>query len=127
MDSAIQSYQNELESMSGAITDINLRLERLYDAMETGKINLDELAPRIRELQGRQEQLQSRRVEIESQLSDRRVELADLETIYSNADDLHNLLMEGTLIEKRAFIFCLTGYSGQFNQNRRNYRLILLF
>ncbi len=79
-------------------------MERLYDAIETGKVNLDELVPRIRELQVRQEQLHSRRVEIESQISDKKVELADLETIYSDVDDLHSLLKEGTLIEKRSFI-----------------------
>ena len=55
-------------------------------------------------MQVRQEQLHSRRVEIESQISDKKVELADLETIYSDVDDLHSLLKEGTLIEKRSFI-----------------------
>ena len=104
MDSETKAYEDELDLISKSIADANNRLEKLYDAIETGKINLDELVPRIRELQGRQQQLQARRVEIESQISDRRVELADLETIYSDVDDLHNLLKEGTLIEKRSFI-----------------------
>lgn len=45
---------------------------------ETGKISLDELVPRIRELQSRHEQLQARRIEVENQMSDRKVELTDL-------------------------------------------------
>jgi len=43
-------------------------------------------------------------MEVENQISDRKVELADLETIYSDVDDLHDLLKEGSLTEKRAFI-----------------------
>jgi len=104
MDTAMQSYQNELELISGAITDINHRLERLYDAIETGKLNLDDVVVRIRDLRQRQEQLQAKRIEIESQMSDRKVELADLENVSRYVDDLHNLLKEGSLAERRTFI-----------------------
>ncbi len=104
MDSTMKSYQDEISLISGAISDVNHRLERLYDAIETGKLNLDDLVLRIRELRGRQEQLQARRMEIESQMSDRKVELADLETVSCYVDDPHNLLKEGTLAERKAFI-----------------------
>jgi len=104
MDRATKSYQNELNMICDEVIDVNHRLERVYDAIETGKINLDELVPRIRELQSRQEQLQTRKIEIETQISDRRVELADLETISGYVDDLHEVLKEGSLTERRAFI-----------------------
>lgn len=104
MDTAMRSYQNELELVSGAMTDVNHRLERLYDAIETGKLNLDDVVVRIRDLRQRQEQLQAKRVEIESQISDRRAELADLETISCCVDDLHDLPKEGTLAERWTFI-----------------------
>jgi len=104
MDSTTQSYQNELLLLSSAIEDINHRLERLYDAIETGKLNLDDVVVRIRELQQRQQGFHTKRIEIESQMSDRKVELADLETISYYIDDLHDLLKEGSLTERRAFI-----------------------
>ena len=104
MDTAMQSYQNELELISGAIKDINHRLERLYDAIETGKLNLDDVVVRIRDLRQRQEQLQAKRIEIESQMSDRKVELADLETVSCYVDELHDLLRDGSLAERRTFI-----------------------
>jgi site-specific DNA recombinase len=104
MDLETKAFQEELNMLSDSVTDTNRRLERLYDAIETGKVNLDELVPRIRELQDRQGQLQLRRIEIENQMSDRRVELADLETISGYVDDLHELLKEGSLAERRAFI-----------------------
>jgi site-specific DNA recombinase len=104
MDSTMKLYDDELKSISEATIDSNHRLERLYDAILTGKMNLEELVPQIRELQSRQEQLQARRIEIEAQMSDRRVELADLETISHYVEDLHDLLKEGSLTERRAFI-----------------------
>ena len=58
----------------------------------------------IRESRSRQEQLQLRRIEIENQMPNRRVELADLENVSRYVDDLHNLLKEGSLAERRAFI-----------------------
>jgi len=62
------------------------------------------LAPRIQQLRQRQEQLQSKRWELEALLSDRRVELADLETVTQCVDDLRSLLEENTLAERKSFI-----------------------
>ncbi|MCL0036383.1 recombinase family protein, partial [Dehalococcoidia bacterium] len=97
-------HQDELSLILNEIGDVNSRLERLYDAIETGKVELDDLAPRIRQLRIRQEQLQDRRTEIENMLSERRVELADLKTVRHYVNDLHNLLSESPLTERRAFI-----------------------
>ena len=74
------------------------------DAMETGKIDLNDLAPRIHQLRYRQEKSQARRVQVEIFLSDRRVELASPETVTHCVNDLCNLLNESSLPERRAFI-----------------------
>ncbi len=74
------------------------------DVLETGPLQLADLAPRIKDLRQRQEQLQISRYELEMLLSDRRVELADLETVTQYMADLHNLLNDSTLAEKKSFI-----------------------
>ena len=104
MDTTAGSYREELDVISGEIASTNSRLERLYDALETGKLELDDLSPRIQQLRYRQEQLQSRKWEIEALLSDRKVELADLEMVTKCVDDLRTLLEESTLAEQRSFI-----------------------
>ncbi|MCL0056029.1 hypothetical protein M1N81_00415 [Dehalococcoidia bacterium] len=48
--------------------------------------------------------MQDRRTEIENMLSERRVELGDLKTVRHYVNDLHNLLSESPLTERRAFI-----------------------
>ena len=80
------------------------RLERLYDAIETGNIKLDDLAPRIHELRDQQEKLQARRAQIDNFLSDRRVELASPEIVSLYINDLRNLLNNSSLSERKAFI-----------------------
>jgi len=80
------------------------RLERLYDAIETGKIGLDDLADRIRELRRQQDQLQVRRIEIETQMSDRKVELIDMKTMTGYINEMQEILGSSSLMERRAFI-----------------------
>jgi site-specific DNA recombinase len=91
MDSLVPEYRQRLDSIIDEIADIDRRLERLYGALETGKIQLADLAPRIQQLRQRRERLQAARWEVEQQLSDRRVELADSETVARYVADLHDL------------------------------------
>ena len=104
MDSLALEYRQRLDSVIDEIADVDRRLERLYDALETGKIQLADLAPRIQQLRQRQEQLQAARWESQQQLSDRRVELADVETVAQCVADLHDLLNESSLAERKTFI-----------------------
>lgn len=75
MDLNSKQNPSKLDIVLEKISDTNHRLERLYDAVETGKIPLADLALKIRDLRQRQENLQAQRIQIENQLSDRRVEL----------------------------------------------------
>ena len=104
MDGLAIEYRQRLDSILDDIADVSRRLERLYDALETGKIQLADLAPRIQQLRQRQEQLQATRLELEQELSDRRVELADAETVAQCVVDLRNTLSESSLAERKSFV-----------------------
>ena len=102
--SHLDEHHNELDDISRTMNDTNRRLERIYDAIETGKIDLADLAVRSKELRQRQEQLQTQRIEIENRMSDRRVELVNLEMMTEYIADVQVVLREGTLVERKAFI-----------------------
>jgi len=104
MDDASRECQEELKLISREEDSISTRLDKLYDAVETGKINLDDLTPRIRELRSRQEKLLARQSELEVAMSDKRVELADMKMVKSYVIDLRHTLNEGPLTDRRAFI-----------------------
>ncbi|MFC2072190.1 hypothetical protein ACFLUU_05710 [Chloroflexota bacterium] len=57
MDSVADSYTERLNTISAEIDNANQRLERLYDALETGSLKLAGLAPKIQRLRQRLEQL----------------------------------------------------------------------
>jgi site-specific DNA recombinase len=104
MDGLALKYHQRLDSIVDGIVDVDRRRERLYDALKTGKIQLADLTPRIQQLRQRREQLQTTRWELEQQLSDRRVELADSETVARCVSDLRDLLNEGPLAKRKTFI-----------------------
>ena len=104
MDATAGEYRERLNVISVEIDNVNQRLERLYDAVETGSLQLSDLAPRIQRFRQRQEQLHSARWELENLLSDRKVELADLETVENYVEDLRNLLEESPLAERKSFV-----------------------
>jgi len=76
VDASTSKHRQQLDAIFTEISRVNQRLERLHDAVETGKIALNDLAPRIHEPRYRQEKLHARKAEIESLLCDRHVELA---------------------------------------------------
>lgn len=78
------------------IQDASNRLERLYDALEAGKVALEDLAPRIHELRRRLEQLHITRCELESHLCERRVEMADMAAGTQYVSDLAHLPGQGS-------------------------------
>jgi len=104
MDGTARTHKEELVAVLEEIADVNRRLARLYDSLETGKVELGDLAPRIKELRTRQEKLLATKVQLETSLSDRRVELASPDIVRRYAADLRNLLTRSELAERKAFI-----------------------
>jgi site-specific DNA recombinase len=104
LNTNLETYRVELSTIDSAIIDVSSRLGRLYDAIETGKISFDDLTPRIRELRGRQEKLHERKEELNTLLIDQKAEVATQQEVAECAADLRNLLEEGSLVERKAFI-----------------------
>jgi site-specific DNA recombinase len=97
-------YQNEFNIILQDLNDANQRLERLYDAVETGKIPFADLAPRIHDLKARQDKLQERKLQLEADLSDRRVVLASPETVRRFTTEMRKVLETSEFTEKKSFI-----------------------
>ena len=104
MDSMNAEYRERLATVEAELADIQRRLDRLYDALETGKFTFEDLAPRIYSHRYRQDQLQAAHEDLEDLLSERQVNLADLPDLGKYVEDLRALLQEGSLAEQKAFI-----------------------
>ena len=100
----VATYEAEIRTIDTAILDVATRLVRLYDALETGKISIDLLAPRIRELKERQDRLQARQDELHMLLTGEKAEVATQQEVAECAADLRELLQEGSLVERKTFV-----------------------
>jgi site-specific DNA recombinase len=104
LNSNLESFHNDLNMIEKELVDTYGRLQHLYDAIETGKICLDDLAPRIHEQRERQTKLQNRKNELLSILSEQKAEVPTKEEVAEYAADLGKLLEESSLVERKAFI-----------------------
>lgn len=101
---ALSETRQRLDTVTAEVEDIHKRLGRLYDALETGKLTINDLSPRIQELRHREDQLQAARLDLEGSLSQRQVRLTDPEIVKGYVENLQQVLSGSQLLEQKAFI-----------------------
>ena len=93
-----------MDAVDTELKDVRARLSKLYDALETGKLELNDLAPRIKELKAGQDKLNETRIQIEADMVARGVEKVNVAMVKAYAQDLRGLLEEADLTERKAFL-----------------------
>ncbi len=94
-----------LPQIKNRLNDINKRIQKLYEHLETGKIDLDDIAPRIKQLSKDKKSLLEEHAEIENEVgNNENVKLIPKEMLKPYVLDLKETLMEGNIIEQKQFI-----------------------
>ena len=104
LQSTSSLLKDRLDVIDNELKDIGSRLSRLYDALETGKLTLDELAQRIRELKYHQDELSKTRIQVEAEMVAQGVEEVDISLVKRYAGDLSSLLNESDFTESKVFL-----------------------
>ncbi len=104
IDAMAGEMNGRLQAIAAEIEDVERRLERLYEALETRHLTLEALSPRILSLRHRQDQLGAARDEAADLLEQRRVDLPTTEEIKGYVADFRAFLQEGTFPERKALI-----------------------
>ncbi|MBI4283139.1 MAG: hypothetical protein HY663_01560 [Chloroflexi bacterium] len=91
-------------SVDAEVHAVENRLSRLYDALETGKLALDDLPPRIKELRTKQDELRKDQVIVEAEMTLEGYQQLDIDAIRSYAADLWNILEESEVAQRKAFL-----------------------
>ena len=86
----LRASRVRLDVVEVELTDVNRRLERLFEALESGKLALDGLSPRIQFLRHRQDQLRAARDEVQDLLAERRVALRGTREVVKYVDDMRS-------------------------------------
>ena len=97
-------YQDRIDSVDTQLKEINTRLGRLYDAIETGKVSLDELAPRIRELKSQKDSLDESRIQAEADAILQHSHVLAMSAVKEYIADLKDLLEQADNAERKTFL-----------------------
>ncbi len=96
--------RERLELIQAQIEEMDNRLSKLYDAIETGEFKGGELAPRIKALSQKKEELLQAKAHAEEILRYASVDMADPKVVQDYADDLRSLLAKSSITEQRSFL-----------------------
>ncbi len=96
--------RKRLELIQAQIEEMDGRLGKLYDAIETGEFKGGELAPRIKALSQKKEELLQAKADAEENLHYKSVDMADPQVVQEYADDLRSLLTKSSITEQRSFL-----------------------
>jgi site-specific DNA recombinase len=104
IDNSIKEYKERIEVIDSEIEQWQIRLERLYDFVETRAIEPVRMAQRITRVQDKIEEMQKVRQEIEEALQTQRLEPIDPNMILDYVKDLKEFLEDSNIFERRAFL-----------------------
>ncbi len=104
LDSGRGLLSDKLDCIDDSLAEVRARLSRLYEALETGKLSLDDLAPRIKDLRVREADLSKARLQIEAEVLAKEPHRVDAEAIKTHARDLKAILDESDTAASRAFL-----------------------
>ncbi len=97
------TIEEKVRTLRAQLNDVEARLERLYDSLETGKLKLDELAPRISSLVVRKKELQQAIVEARNR-NDEPLKLVDINTLKAYVEGLREVFASTEVLKQKAFL-----------------------
>ena len=97
-------HEEALKIIEAQLAGWKKKLSRLYEALETGKLELDDLAPRIKEARCYIEELNHKKVELEQRLNHSAVQVIHRPRIKKMVAKFRDLLSEGSLRERKTFL-----------------------
>ena len=101
-----KKHKNEdiLKTVEAQTEGLRERLGKLYNSLETGKIEIDYLAPRIKELKTQIDNLEAKRNEVINEIKNPKTLPFNLQTLNDYAKDLADLLQNGSIMEQKAIL-----------------------
>lgn len=104
LDAGHADVKEKMSNLDIELHEVESRLTSLYDALETGKLTLDDLAPRIKELRTKQNELSKVRVLAEAEMTLQGYQQLEIDAVRVYAADLWNVIEESEVAQRKAFL-----------------------
>ena len=95
---------NQLDHLEREARTVEQKLEHLYAALESGKVDIDDLAPRLKELRAEQRELNEKRDEALDDMNQADHAPFDAIQMEHYVQDLRSLLHSASFLESKTFL-----------------------
>ena len=96
--------ERRLDSLALVNREVETKLERLYTALESGKLDIDDLAPRLKQLRTEQREIKQKQDEALDELSKASDRSFSLEATQEYVSELRCLLKSTSFLESKTFL-----------------------
>ncbi len=97
-------FEEQISEVGQQLGQVQSRLSKLYAALETGKIDLEDLSPRIKELRTQQRELEAKRNDLLDAMNEDSPQALNLETVQEYVSSLKSILASSSFIEQKSFL-----------------------
>ena len=97
-------YEQQLSQVEQQLGQVQSKLSKLYAALETGKVDIEDLAPRIKEHRIQQRELEEKRDELLEKMNKDTPKVMNLNAIQQYVSSLKALLGSASFLEQKAFL-----------------------
>ena len=104
MDGVAREERAKLETIEAELAEVRRKMDRLWHAVETSDLEVNDILPRLRQHQESQERLDAAADETRRSLAERRAVLDSAEVIAAFAREMSEFLQTSELTESKAFI-----------------------
>ena len=97
-------FESQFNEIGQQLAQAQGRLTKLYSALESGKVDLEDLAPRIKEVRTQQKELEDKRNQLLDEMNEGSPINLGLDRIREYVDSLKTLLESSSFIEQKTFL-----------------------
>ena len=94
----------QLDSLSREAKSVEQRLANLYTALESGKVDIDDLAPRLKELRARQREIDEKKDEALDEMNQTDGSVFDPLAMNHYLEDLQTILQSASFLQCKTFL-----------------------
>ena len=95
---------SRLDRLNREAESIEQKLGHVYAALESGSVDIDDLAPRLKELRARQRELDEKKDEALDEMNQRGDSLLNPTAFRSHLGDLKGMLQSASFLERKTFL-----------------------
>jgi site-specific DNA recombinase len=96
--------ERDLKAVDGQLHGLRERIGKLYNSLGTGKLEIDHIAPRLKELKTQIDALETKRNEVINEIKNPKTLPFNLKTLNAYAQDLSDLLQNSSIMEQKAIL-----------------------